>query len=107
MLYLYCSLPGTHSTLACAELDSASNRHLLMRAVASLCALAGFDSEFLSQYKYSARFLCTNLICSLQFCRIKIFYLLWIDTKVLVKEFVQLIEMRILENMFKGLDLMG
>ncbi|KAM7441616.1 histone H3 acetylation [Porites harrisoni] len=37
------SPPGTHSTLACAELDSASNRHLLMRAVASLCALAGFD----------------------------------------------------------------
>lgn len=50
MLYLYCSPPGTHSSLACAELDSASNRHLLMRAVASLCALAGFDSEFLSQY---------------------------------------------------------
>jgi len=48
MLYLYCSPPGTHSTLACAELDSTSNRHLLMRAVASLCALAGFDSEFLS-----------------------------------------------------------
>jgi len=32
--------------LTCAELDSASNRHLLMRAVATLCALAGFDSEF-------------------------------------------------------------
>lgn len=28
-------------------------------------------------------------------------------TKVLVKELVQVIEMKILENMFKGLDLMG
>jgi len=37
------SSPESHSMLTCAELDSASNRHLLMRAVATLCALAGFD----------------------------------------------------------------
>ncbi|XP_058959364.2 STAGA complex 65 subunit gamma isoform X1 [Pocillopora verrucosa] len=32
-----------HTALTCAELDSASNRHLLMKSVATLCALAGFD----------------------------------------------------------------
>ncbi|XP_044168286.1 STAGA complex 65 subunit gamma-like [Acropora millepora] len=32
-----------NSTLTCAELDSVSNRHLLMQSVATLCALAGFD----------------------------------------------------------------
>ncbi|KAL9983578.1 hypothetical protein ACROYT_G005773 [Oculina patagonica] len=34
---------GSHANLTCAELDSASNRHLLMRSVATLCAMAGFD----------------------------------------------------------------
>ncbi|XP_068709458.1 STAGA complex 65 subunit gamma-like [Montipora foliosa] len=37
------STPEPNSTLTCAELDSVSNRHLLMRSVATLCALAGFD----------------------------------------------------------------
>lgn len=41
-----CSAHGSHAKLTCAELDSASNRHLLMRSVATLCAMAGFDSEY-------------------------------------------------------------
>jgi len=40
------SAHGSQAKLTCAELDSASNRHLLMRSVATLCAMAGFDSEF-------------------------------------------------------------
>ncbi|XP_020623812.1 STAGA complex 65 subunit gamma-like [Orbicella faveolata] len=37
------SAHGSQAKLTCAELDSASNRHLLMRSVATLCAMAGFD----------------------------------------------------------------
>lgn len=55
--HVCCSAHGSHGKLTCAELDGASNRHLLMRSVATLCAMAGFDSECLKTFFFQCSFL--------------------------------------------------
>lgn len=55
--HVCCSAHGSHGKLTCAELDGTSNRHLLMRSVATLCAMAGFDSECLKTFSFQCSFL--------------------------------------------------